>query len=300
MRKEHPSAEDARHVLLCLHEVRLDDTINNGQKFKRQDECFARRTGGEVTWVSSGYTCRRPGPVKSPPSSLAGGAGARRHLRHLAQPEFHRQHWAGSESFDGSPSGRLAEQVSLLGDRARSFPAFGPDACDRITMQLADGRRQRRSCRTYGSPADRLRGVLQGALLRSLQEAPADASSTEGALEPGSNVPEGTPGSGDGAVPFVADSPPAENLLLTIPDGPMRHNKALYDAGYEAVRTTFPLLVFLTQLGIPLRAAANAAPHRRGAPAYERPQRGAGRDRSDATGGGRGERGDVGRRDRHH
>ena len=62
-----PSAEDAHHVLLCLHEVRLNETIDNGQKFRLQDECFARRTGGEVTWLSRGEFCRRKTPLRLPP-----------------------------------------------------------------------------------------------------------------------------------------------------------------------------------------------------------------------------------------
>lgn len=39
------SADEAEHVLACLHEVRLNPKLGNGQKFSAQDSCFAKRTG---------------------------------------------------------------------------------------------------------------------------------------------------------------------------------------------------------------------------------------------------------------
>lgn len=38
---------------------------------------------------------------------------------------------------------------------------------------------------------------------------------------------------------LAPDAPKEAQLLLTLPDGPLRHNKALYDKGHPAVRPSY-------------------------------------------------------------
>lgn len=93
--------------------------------------------------------------------------------------------------------------------------------------------------RSY-TPRD-LCGVWQGAssaaqLRRSLRDTMPDTAASEGASDaPGAEQPP-TSGAQESTSQYVADNDPAGNVLITMPDGPMRHNKALYDAGHNAVR----------------------------------------------------------------
>ena len=73
--------------------------------------------------------------------------------------------------------------------------------------------------------------MLQGSALRS---ALVESDGSTNPDVPAALASAGPDGSG---VPYVPDSPPSENKLLMMPDGPLRHNKALYDAGHEAVRS---------------------------------------------------------------
>lgn len=82
-----------------------------------------------------------------------------------------------------------------------------------------------------------LQSLSDGLPSRSLDTEPGDqvaaGATSEGS--PGQLLPSGT---GDAAASFVHTSPLGQNLLVSIPDGPMRHNKALYDAGHAPVRTS--------------------------------------------------------------
>lgn len=61
MNQTRPSDADAQHVLICLHERRLDRT-GPGNPAEWMNACFAKRTGGEATWkIQGGYrTCQIP------------------------------------------------------------------------------------------------------------------------------------------------------------------------------------------------------------------------------------------------
>lgn len=65
-------------------------------------------------------------------------------------------------------------------------------------------------------------------------------------------------------VQFVDDSAPAHNALLTKPDGPMLHNKALYDAGHNAVRVQRRFSVCWTFGGVYWGCLIATAPAKQG------------------------------------
>lgn len=77
MAQQSSSSETARHVLACLHEVRLDRVKGNPSEW--QNACHERQTGGQATWLAHGGTwnCQRP---PTPTSASAGSSAAGRRL----------------------------------------------------------------------------------------------------------------------------------------------------------------------------------------------------------------------------